>query len=467
MPERVAVVVPWRGGDSHRERSWKWCRTWWEQLGWPIFEVEHPPPDPFSRSWCINEGARRAWPWDVLVAIDADVFSDDAQRIRSAAESAAETGRLTIPHTAGADLSERGTRLLVAGRDGWERALYKQREVCTSRIWIMRRDLFELVGGFDERFRGWGHEDVAAFHSMRTLRGVDHLPGTAWHLWHRPSFPIARRTPEWRAGNELVNRYLTADRQGWPAIKPILDERAPNERWDRPGKKVVPQLKPPANRGIDVMVLTAGRKQYLERTLKSFEKNVRGDIRHRLILDDSGDAAFGEWLGTLPGYEIRRTRGRTGFTQAIRSAWRYEASRNGAGAPYLFHLEEDFTFDRVVTLADPIAILEAEPDLAQVALLRRPFFPPEIEAGGIIEEDPEAYERREHEGQPYLVHRKFFTTNPCVYRRSLLKTGWPNVAHSETRFGRMLVRRGKAFAFLGDGTPQVTHIGAERTGRGY
>lgn len=471
MPEpRVAIVVPWRPGSPDRERAWEWAERWWKQFDWPIHIVEHEGKAPFSRSWCINEGARRAWPWDILIAIDADVFTEDPQQVRDGVRVAWETGRLTIPLTVGADLNDRGTRLLVAGQPGWEKQLHKRREVCTSRVWIMRRDLFEVVGGFDERFRGWGHEDVAAFHSMRTLRGCEQLPGTCYHLWHTPSFPKARRTREWSDGNTLVQRYLEADRQGWPALAPILAERTAYQRWAVPEGEVIPATGPQQDTidaaSVDVMVLTAGRKSYLEQTLASFAEKVHGDIGHRTILDDSGDARFGKWLGrSYPEYQIVTTRGKVGFTQAIRTAWRHELQVGGS--PYIFHLEEDFTFDRDIELSNLIRILEMEPKVAQAALLRGPFFPPEIEAGGIVEEDPDAYDHREAEGLKYLVHGKFFTTNPCLYRRSLLRVGWPSTPHSETRFTRVMARKGYQFAFLGDGEPMVTHIGVERTNNGY
>jgi hypothetical protein len=472
----VAIVVPWRPGVPDREKAWGWARPWWERFGWPIFEVEHTGTAPFSRSWCINEGARRAWPWKFLVIIDADVFEEDPEQVLAGLEACKDSGRLTIPHTVGADLNARGTSLLLQGCDGWQRSLAKTRKVCPSRVWIMPRDLFAEVGGFDERFRGWGHEDVAAFDAFRTLRGVDQFPGTAYHLWHAPSFPVARRTPEWKQGQALADRYVAAARNGWPSLGPILDERAEHERWIQPTGETAP---PPTSgpqlpgaiegRGVDVIVLTAGRQQYLERTLASFDAHVTGDIRRKTIYDDSGDETFGRWLElTYRGWSIvHNTEAPSGFTQAIRKAWSAEAHANGAGAPYIFHLEEDFVFDRDVDLDDLIQILELEPRVAQAALLRGPFFPPEIEAGGIVEEDPNAYTHHHRGELRYLVHRKFFTTNPCVYRRKLLRIGWPASANSETRFTRLVRNRGYRFAFIGNGEPWVSHIGAERTNRGY
>ena len=70
---------------------------------------------------------------------------------------------------------------------------------------------------------------------------------------------------------------------------------------------------------------------------------------------------------------------------------------------------------------------------------------------------------------PVSRHRRFFTTNPSVYRASLCERGWPQEPHSEGVFTHRLLADGFDFAFWGGrfDPPAVTHIGAERTGRGY
>lgn len=463
---KVVIVVPWRAGDPDRERAWAWCLAWWEQFEWPIFQVNHPAPVPFNRSWCINEGARRAGDWDVLVAIDADVFEENPEQVRHGVASCFETGKLVVPHLVGADLSLQGTRKLLTGRETWRGALAGRRDPCTSRVTIVRRDLFERVGGFDQRFRGWGHEDVAFWASTVPIRGVDQFAGTCYHLWHNPSLRAARPTREWRDGAKLADRYLAAFRNGWPALQRILDERAPQERYDgtqEPGMSDAPMFG-----ATDVMVLTAGRRKYLEQTIASFEERVHGVIGSRVIQDDSGDPEFGKWLAdAFPEWTIITTPGKTGFTEAIRSLWYYQLNRNGTGAPYIFHLEEDFTFNMDVDLNDMIKVLEFDSKLAQVALLRGPWAPDEHKAGGIIQQHPSSYQFLDANGIPYIRHRRYFTTNPSLYRRDIMERGWPNVRNSELGFTKKLRARGMMFGFLGDGTPMVTHIGDERVGLGY
>jgi hypothetical protein len=49
----------------------------------------------------------------------------------------------------------------------------------------MPREAFEAVGGWDERFRGWGGEDHSAMRAVDTLYGPHKtLPGQVLHLWH-------------------------------------------------------------------------------------------------------------------------------------------------------------------------------------------------------------------------------------------------------------------------------------------
>ncbi|MFK4998906.1 galactosyltransferase-related protein [Bacillus sp. N9] len=51
---------------------------------------------------------------------------------------------------------------------------------------VVPRKHFETVGGFDERFVGWGGEDDAFAASLNTLCGyVKRLDATIYHLWHK------------------------------------------------------------------------------------------------------------------------------------------------------------------------------------------------------------------------------------------------------------------------------------------
>lgn len=221
---------------------------------------------------------------------------------------------------------------------------------------------------------------------------------------------------------------------------------------------------------ITLCVFTDGREHIYE-TIPSALAMLQGPITRRIIYDDSGDPLNRDRLAeAFPTFTIAHSpEGREGFGGAIRFMWRYLAAWDTN--KYVFHLEDDFLFNREVDLNMICRLLESHPSLVQVALRRQPWNDAERAAGGIVEMNPEAYLDAYFETLPWAAHREFFTTNPCVYRRSLCSRGWPDDPHSEGKLGAIIRDESVAppFAFWGwkFSDPWVTHIGKERVGSGY
>lgn len=153
-----------------------------------------------------------------------------------------------------------------------------------------------------------------------------------------------------------------------------------------------------------------------------------------------------------------------GFAGAIQAAWQQ------VDCDYVFHVELDFLFNERVDLDEMIDLLDRHPELAQVALKRQPWNPNEIAAGGIIEQHPDDYTERSDAYATWTEHRRFFTTNPSVYPRRIVRVGWPQVPESEGIFTHTLLRDPHLrFAFWGakHDPPRVHHIGQVRAGVGY
>lgn len=224
---------------------------------------------------------------------------------------------------------------------------------------------------------------------------------------------------------------------------------------------------------ICVVVMTDGRRDCLERSIDSLERQVSGTITRRIIHDDSGD--YGDHLDWLierfgGAWEIWPTKpGRLGFGGAYECAWALVARE--VSERFVFSTEDDFTYNRPVDLDELANVLTSRRHLAQIALRRQPWNPAEIAAGGVVEQHPEAYaEVVDYMGRSWLEHRQFFTTNPSLYRSSLCATGWPNVDRSEGVLSARLFRdTSTRCAYWGsrDSGEWVTHIGADRVGTGY
>ncbi len=234
------------------------------------------------------------------------------------------------------------------------------------------------------------------------------------------------------------------------------------------------------SRRICVLVFTDGRQGLLERTMRSFT-NIMGAghlVENTIIVDDSGDEEYHRWLKQRCDNDLHRDepeRGklvihpsRLGFAGTIHDTWVNHVPKD---TDFIFHLEDDFELlpEPKTSFADMCAILEQNPHLVQVALVRQPWNTAEKEAGGLLKVKPENFIQRETGGIPWIEQSSWFTTNPCLYRADLIKRIWPWEANSEGIFTIRLRDAGFSFGYLGklEDPHRVMHIGEQRIGGGY
>ncbi len=223
---------------------------------------------------------------------------------------------------------------------------------------------------------------------------------------------------------------------------------------------------------IALAITTDGRKDCIEQTIPSLLQRVEGIDGPRLIFDDSGDVEYAGWLRETfapEGFTVSASPRRLGQDWALTRVWKYLARE--ARDPWVFFCEDDFLFERDVDLQELVAVLRDRPYLKQMALLRQPWFPGEVKAGGIVERDPDEYERVSDGEREWLEHRLWFTLNPCLFRRELCRVSRPIGKRHEWNFSRQLCEDPEArFGIWGNGSgsePWVRHVGEERRGHGY
>lgn len=229
---RTVVLVPRRSDGGRRDALWAWVRNRWETEApeYQIYEGEDTP-GPFNRAASINSAAAKADaddPWDVAIIGDSDSFVGWEQ-LRAGIERAVETGQMTLPYVFFSYLGPGMTRKVMGGFNGRWDPDWSLPGTCSSCV-IVPRAMWELVGGFDEGFVGWGMEDVAFSNACITLGGTvqriettaDGVPTHVWHLFHGVSKENAD-TPLYRANVARVDRYGACDYD--PAqMRPLLIE---------------------------------------------------------------------------------------------------------------------------------------------------------------------------------------------------------------------------------------------------
>lgn len=218
-------MVPRRADGGIRDRLWAYCRDVWEREhpDFPIYEGESPD-GLFNRSAAINRAASRAGGFDTAVVIDGDVLIDRA-KVRAGLLLTQRFNRVVFPFRVYHSLSQSGTGRLMAGWTGDRNTIsavaYWDSVSC---VVMVPRATWEKVGGFDERFVGWGWEDSAFAYATDVGAGRLRLEGDLWHLWHPPSPERNHHAPEYKASKALAMQYRNAAHVGWEAMEAVLTQ---------------------------------------------------------------------------------------------------------------------------------------------------------------------------------------------------------------------------------------------------
>jgi predicted glycosyltransferase involved in capsule biosynthesis len=215
----ISVIVPYKAADEYREKNWSWIKRRYEIL-MPNAEIciGNYDGEPFCKSAAINNAAQTATR-DIFLIADADIVFD-LDQIREAV-GALDKYTWVIPYTFLYYLPPEATRELhkrdpsvimkdidytgylktrcISEKDGWEWG---------GGINIVRRRHFEKVGGFDERFKGWGGEDDAFQKVLDAVCGPHiRVEATMWHLYH----PLASKENQSKNTRLLKEFYKDKD----------------------------------------------------------------------------------------------------------------------------------------------------------------------------------------------------------------------------------------------------------------
>lgn len=204
----VIVIVPYRPDNGHRDRIWAFLRdNYWCHTTFPIVLGEHFD-GPFNRSKAINRAADRDW--DVAVIADSDTWVP-AKQLYDAVANAAATNALTSALTAVVEINQPCTESVLAGATplagSFDTDRVRTRDLETqSSVLAVPRTLWDVLGGMDERFVGWGGEDNAFWHAASLHQPAHRIPGNAYHLWH-PTAPGKHSGIGYKRNLNLWRRY--------------------------------------------------------------------------------------------------------------------------------------------------------------------------------------------------------------------------------------------------------------------
>ena len=217
LSQSVAVLTPFRSADPMRIRNRDWTRAWWETHfpDWRLIESSDGRKGAFSKTQAVNAAAQQAEGIDVLVVADADMIPNPTA-VREAVGLAANYPWV-VPQWDLVYLSAEATERVTREMPGWPladrcREGYALNPEPCAGVFVLRRSIFNKVGGMDERFVGYGGEDFAFGLALSTLAGrYIRLPSSMYHLHHRRRRPLNETGVNFStATQELARRYARA-----------------------------------------------------------------------------------------------------------------------------------------------------------------------------------------------------------------------------------------------------------------
>lgn len=173
-------------------------------------------PGPFNKAWGLNVGVRLTRS-PVLVFSDADLIVPEV--LPRSIQLCAQGYGVVKPYRRLHDLTPEESRELRSRTDQWQslatpgraadRGAIGEHLVLCGGLFAIRRDVFMQLGGWDERFIGWGGEDDALTYKVQRKRistlELDEVP--ALHLWHPRPHAQTLGQPHYAANKALLAGY--------------------------------------------------------------------------------------------------------------------------------------------------------------------------------------------------------------------------------------------------------------------
>jgi N-terminal domain of galactosyltransferase len=244
---RISLLIPFTTKSKMRQAEFEWLLKYWEhELPDAEIVVGTSRGRIFCKGEALNEAARRST-GRVMVILDADAYLPGTI-ISKCADRIIEETDLNhplwyVPYRHLYRLKKEISKEIIASDptnplrlsspppmddvENGQQSTYGHRY--GAMIMMFPREAYEVIRGFDERFRGWGGEDIALLRALDTLYGKHKtVNADILHLWH-PTIGDTYKTRMWKnqrgsqPNSKLAMRYHRASRNR-EEMQKIVDE---------------------------------------------------------------------------------------------------------------------------------------------------------------------------------------------------------------------------------------------------
>jgi GT2 family glycosyltransferase len=186
---KVGVAIPWRPQES-RLSAFYFVLNFYQNY-FPDFKIY--ASDCSDQMWNVAEARNRAVEQaikdgcDVVVVSDADVIPKK-KMLKRAIKLAHKNQLIVQPFYRAFELNKEMTNRYVRGVISKKKIRKKANllERSPGGILVITPKVFKALNGWDQRFRGWGYEDVALSWVHACIMGYEYirLDSEIYSLWH-------------------------------------------------------------------------------------------------------------------------------------------------------------------------------------------------------------------------------------------------------------------------------------------
>lgn len=234
---KISILIPFSTTDHIRRRNFRWLlRYWRHELPHAEIIIGKSNSKVFCKGEALNNALKRSR-GKILVVLDADALLEGRTIERCADRILEELHRghhlWYVPYRHLYRLTRQETERIIHSdpkhpyrphtpppnsciENQGDFAKYGARYA--AMVTIFPREALKYIKCFDERFKGWGGEDIALLRALDTLFGKHKtVRGAVFHLWH-PFHGHTYKERVWdnqenpNANSRLANKYNAATR---------------------------------------------------------------------------------------------------------------------------------------------------------------------------------------------------------------------------------------------------------------
>jgi hypothetical protein len=202
-------------------------------------------------------------------------------------------------------------------------------------------------------------------------------------------------------------------------------------------------------------ILGNGRRGYLERTIASWEANLKEEPKYKIIFDDSGDKTYLKWLNAIYGDRftiVPISESKAGQPKAVQTIFDYIKDLE---VDYILSIEEDWMLFRPLYVSSIMQVLELNPNIVQMRIPRTIWQDPshslDLKAGSILAHHiqiPGSTYKTNSDGKNSWYEWRgdfyFWSHNPAIFNKSIIVNqnylDFSNGDH-ENLFGKNLLQK--------------------------